>query len=60
MKCGYNLNMKLTDNEIDAYRKGQHTVEARSMSAFVRECVRQRLVELELVKEASGRGKSLR
>jgi len=45
---GYNLNMKLTTEEIMAYRKGQHKAESKSLSAFVRECVQIRLIALEL------------
>lgn len=43
---GYNLNMKLTEAEHTTYRKALHFTEARSMSAFIRECIAQRLVAL--------------
>jgi len=44
----HNFNIKLQDREIDLWRKGQHCAESKSLSAFVRDCVRQRLTALGL------------
>lgn len=50
----YNLNMQLTDEEIIIFRLAQHEVQAPSMSAFIRECVRLRLADLGMQAPQSG------
>lgn len=42
----YHMRLDLTTEELAACRKGQHEVEARSLSAFVRDCISIRLESL--------------